>query len=78
MTLPKHLVKNEDFLTHSFYTKTGEKIQKPSKDIVQKLEEISGIVERRYIGKDEEYSIDLLPAKKGRKQSHNRRKTNAQ
>lgn len=57
--LPKHLVKNEDFLTHSFYTKTGEKIQKPSKDIVQKLEEISGIVERRYIGKDEE-SIDLL------------------
>ena len=54
----KHVVKN-DALDHSFYTKTGEKIPKASKDIVEKLEEISGIRERRYIGKEEE-SIDLL------------------
>ena len=57
--LPKHVVKNDAFLDHSFYTKTGEKIPKATKDIVEKLEEISGIRERRYIGKEEE-SIDLL------------------
>ena len=57
--LPTHQVKNEDFLNHQFFTKAGEKNTKPSRDIVQKLEEISGIRERRYIGEDEE-SIDIL------------------
>ena len=64
-TLPTHQVKNEDFLSHQFFTKTGEKNTKPSRDIVQKLEEISGIRERRYIREDEE-SIDIylrLPKK---------------
>lgn len=58
-TLPKRVIKNNYFLQNDFYTKNGEKNPKDPKEIIQKLEKISGISERRFIGEDEE-SIELL------------------
>lgn len=57
--LPKNIIKNDYFLQYDFYTNTGEKNPKDPHAIIQKLEEISGIKERRFIGEDEE-SIELL------------------
>lgn len=57
--MPKRIIKNDYFLQYDFYTKGGEKNPKDPKEIIQKLEEISGISERRFIGEDEE-SIALL------------------
>ena len=57
--MPKRIIKNDYFLQNDFYTKKGEKNPKDPKEIIQKLEEISGIRERRFIGEDEE-SIQLL------------------
>ena len=52
--------KTKIFLAINSSRKLEKKNTKPSRDIVQKLEEISGIRERRYIREDEE-SIDILP-----------------
>lgn len=57
--MPKRVIKNDYFLQYEFYTKKGGKNPKDPKEIIQKLEEISGISERRFIGEDEE-SIGLL------------------
>lgn len=57
--MPKRIIKNDYFLQNDFYTKKGEKNPKDPKEIIQKLEEISGITERRFIGEEEE-SIELL------------------
>ncbi len=57
--MPKRIIKNDYFLQFDFYTKKGEKNPKDPKEIIQKLEEISGISERRFIGENEE-SIELL------------------
>lgn len=57
--MPKRIIKNDYFLQYDFYTKMGEKNPKDPKEIIQKLEEISGIKERRFIGEEEE-SIGLL------------------
>ncbi len=53
------VIKNDYFLHYDFYTKKGEKNPKDPKEIIQKLEQISGIKERRFIGEDEG-SIHLL------------------
>lgn len=47
--LPENVVPNSDFQKNKFYKKKGETLEKDSKAIVKKLEEISGIRERRYI-----------------------------
>jgi 3-oxoacyl-[acyl-carrier-protein] synthase-3 len=47
--LPKRIIKNEDFINHSFFNKKGEKMTKPTSEIVKKLEVISEIKERRYV-----------------------------
>lgn len=57
--MPKRVIKNDYFLHYDFYTKKGEKNPKDPQEIIQKLEEISGIKERRFIGEDEG-SIHLL------------------
>ena len=41
--MPKRIIKNDYFLQNDFYTKKGEKNPKEPKEIIQKLEEISGI-----------------------------------
>jgi len=46
--LPKRRVPNSAFLTNTFYDKRGNRIDKDNAAIVQKLESISGIKERRY------------------------------
>ncbi len=51
--LPKNIVKNEDFVNKEFYEANGERINKPGKDIVSKLQEITEITERRYL--DDKY-----------------------
>ena len=50
--IPTSIIKNEDFLNHEFYEKDGEKIQKSNREIIDKLEEISTISERRYVTED--------------------------
>ncbi|MGB0863707.1 MAG: 3-oxoacyl-ACP synthase III family protein [Saprospiraceae bacterium] len=50
--LPQKVIKNEDFVSRSFFNKKGEKMTKPTKEIVKKLEVISEIKERRYASDD--------------------------
>lgn len=57
--LPALCIGNTYFETFEFWEKDGTPIRKPTKEIVEKLEAISGISERRYIGEDEE-SADIL------------------
>ncbi len=49
--LPANIMKNEDFKGYTFYKKTGVRIDKPTEQIVKKLEDISEIKERRYATK---------------------------
>lgn len=46
--LPEHVVANDDFLNHEFFDAEGVKITKPNVEVVQKLNEITEIRERRY------------------------------
>lgn len=54
--IPSTVVKNNDFLNHEFYEKTGEKVDNPNEYIVQKFEEITTIQERKYIEDDQQTS----------------------
>ncbi|MEM1124272.1 MAG: ketoacyl-ACP synthase III [Bacteroidota bacterium] len=56
--LPEQKVANNDFLEHVFYDTEGVKIDKNNLEIVNKLNEITGISERRY-AKDEHQASDL-------------------
>lgn len=56
--IPKNVIKNTDFLGSTFYRDNGEKMDKPSEAIVAKLEQISGIKERRYV-EDHHDTADL-------------------
>jgi 3-oxoacyl-[acyl-carrier-protein] synthase-3 len=47
--LPDVIVKNEDFLNNNFINEKGEKIPKETKAIIQKFQDITEIVERRYL-----------------------------
>jgi 3-oxoacyl-[acyl-carrier-protein] synthase III len=50
--LPNQIVKNEHFLSMDFYDNQGVKHTKNNADIIQKLQEITGIQERRYLEKE--------------------------
>jgi 3-oxoacyl-[acyl-carrier-protein] synthase III len=50
--IPPNLVKNEDFLENDFFEKNGQRIEKSNQEIIDKLEEISTISERRYVTND--------------------------
>lgn len=50
--LPEEIIGNDYFLNHKFYKNDGSKVTKPNEQIVQKLQDISGIESRRYAGKD--------------------------
>ncbi len=56
--IPKRIIKNSDFLNSTFYRDNGQKMDKPSEAIVAKLEQISGIRERRYV-EDQHDTADL-------------------
>ncbi len=50
--IPSRVIKNEDFLTNKFFEKDGTRIQKGNQEIIEKLEDISTIAERRYVTDD--------------------------
>lgn len=51
--IPSRKVPNKDFLNHEFLGPDGEKFDKSNDEIIQKLEDITGIVERRYVPDDQ-------------------------
>lgn len=50
--IPTRRVVNKDFLGNEFYNSDGEKFDKTSEEIVERLGKISGISERRYVTDD--------------------------
>ncbi len=50
--IPERIVRNEDFLTNTFYDKAGKVIQTEGHEIIEKFEKITNIAERRYIGEN--------------------------
>ena len=50
--IPTNKIPNEKFLSHEFYGSDGNKFDKSNEDIVNKLEEITGIAERRHVSDD--------------------------
>lgn len=59
--IPDLLVPNSHFEANEFYDRAGARIEKSGKEIVEKLESISGIRERRYIPFEQD-SIELMTA----------------
>jgi len=47
--LPKNIIPNDYFLTKEFYNASGERLVKPNRDIVDTLQKITEIRERRYL-----------------------------
>ncbi len=50
--IPKRVIKNKDFLNHTFYERKDVPIQKTNQEIIDKFEEITTITERRYVTDD--------------------------
>ncbi|MBN2732842.1 MAG: ketoacyl-ACP synthase III, partial [Balneolaceae bacterium] len=50
--IPTRTITNEDFLNHTFFDSDGKPFERSNKEIIQKLEEITGIKERRYVTDD--------------------------
>lgn len=47
--LPTRIVRNEDFLSHTFYDEGCQKLELPNEEIIRKFSQITGIFERRYV-----------------------------
>jgi 3-oxoacyl-[acyl-carrier-protein] synthase-3 len=62
--LPERIFKNEAFLSNRFLDKNGQPIPKTNEAIVEKLGQISGIKERRYIGSEDTAEVAFRAAKK--------------
>ena len=56
--IPSKLVKNEHFLANEFYESDGRKIEKQSREIIDKFLEITTIAERHYIS-DHKVTSDI-------------------
>ena len=56
--IPSRRIKNEDFLNNEFFNSAGEKIAKSNEEIIAKFQQITGIIERRYI-EDEYVTSDI-------------------
>ncbi len=54
--VPANIVSNDDFLQHSFYEKTGERILRENSEIISKFQDITEIEERRYANEDHKAS----------------------
>jgi len=50
--IPTLRIPNKHFLKHDFYGSDGKKLEKANADIINKLQEITGIKERRYVTDD--------------------------
>ncbi len=51
--IPKIVKKNSDFINQDFYDEKQNKIELPGKIITEKVNEITGIEERRYVSEDQ-------------------------
>lgn len=47
--LPERVIKNEEFLSNTFYDKNGKKIENDNLEIIDKFKKITNIEERRYV-----------------------------
>ena len=47
--LPERVIPNPYFLEHEFCDSRGTRLERPNPAIIEKLEEITGIKERRYV-----------------------------
>lgn len=56
--LPTKHIANADFLSHTFYESSGERINRSNEEIISKFQQITGIDERRYV-EDEFVSSDI-------------------
>ncbi len=56
--IPHRIVKNEDFMTHSFFEKDGSLILLNNSDVINKFQAITDIEERRY-AEDDQVTSDL-------------------
>ena len=63
--IPTEIVPNKAFLANEFYDSKGNKLLKTNQEIIEKLEEITTITERRYVTDDLNTSdiAFLLPRK---------------
>jgi 3-oxoacyl-[acyl-carrier-protein] synthase-3 len=50
--LPEKIIPNNHFLDSEFYSKDGNRLERPNSEIIKKLLEITGIRERRYVTND--------------------------
>jgi 3-oxoacyl-[acyl-carrier-protein] synthase-3 len=50
--IPERIQKNSDFQHHRFYDAKQEVIDKPPQEVTDRFQEITGIRERRYVGKE--------------------------
>jgi 3-oxoacyl-[acyl-carrier-protein] synthase-3 len=50
--VPDNIVKNEDFMSHTFYDESGSIIDRENEEIIDKFQQITGIQERRYANKE--------------------------
>jgi 3-oxoacyl-[acyl-carrier-protein] synthase-3 len=57
--IPELVVPNSHFASNEFYDRDGVKVGKSSEEIIEKLESITGIRERRYVPFDKD-SIELM------------------
>jgi 3-oxoacyl-[acyl-carrier-protein] synthase-3 len=51
--VPEKRVANDDFLSRTFFDASGEKLKKSNQETIDKLAEITGIRERRYVADDQ-------------------------
>lgn len=47
--IPERVIPNQHFLEHQFFNSQGGRLERPNPAIIEKLEEITGIKERRYV-----------------------------
>ncbi|HBC47212.1 MAG TPA: 3-oxoacyl-ACP synthase, partial [candidate division Zixibacteria bacterium] len=50
--IPTREIPNDQFLSRDFYDPNGTKFDKSNAEIIEKLEEITGIIERRFVTDD--------------------------
>jgi len=50
--LPTRTIPNTHFLNHDFFGSDGRRLERPNPEIIQKLYDITGIQERRYVSDD--------------------------
>ena len=62
--LPENIIGRDYFLDSEFYTDEGEKLEKPTEEIIQKFVEITEIENRRYISAEQSNSTIATEAAK--------------